>query len=344
MRTGEGLTYERLARTGFHRWWLPPVAVLAAAFAAAVVVCGLIGAAFLATRVLGLQSADSDVIGTPLFENLLGLVVLASFIPVTLGVARVVQRRPAGTLHSVAGRLRWRWFAVCGCLAVVVAVLAIGALTLVYDDRAELRLEIDPWQFLGLAVLLVVLVPLQAAGEEYVTRGFLLQTLGAYHRWVGILGSALAFTLLHGLGTWSGFVALFVGAIIWALLVIRTGGLEVSIAAHAATNLLAFVVTAAAGGLDVVDDTTAAHAPLGATLILLGGDLTYLACVLTALRLVARHRPQWMPANRTALQVVADEPQLAPQPTATGDADSGDARMSRDGAPPIAEEGVSLDQ
>ncbi|MEU5786194.1 CPBP family intramembrane glutamic endopeptidase [Micromonospora purpureochromogenes] len=262
------------------------------------------------------------MIGTPLFENLLGLVVLASFIPVTLGVARLVQRRPPGTLHSVAGRLRWRWFAVCGCLAVVVAVLAIGALTLVYDDGAELRVADDPWRFLGLTVLLIVLVPLQAAGEEYATRGFLLQALGAYHRWVGILGSALAFTLMHGLGTWPGFVALFVGAIIWAVLVIRTGGLEVSIAAHAATNLFAFVATAATGGLDVVDDTTAADAPLGVTLILLGGDLTYMACVIAALHLVARHRPQWMPGNRMAVAVAADAPQHPPQATADEDANS----------------------
>ncbi|MFC4020925.1 CPBP family intramembrane glutamic endopeptidase [Micromonospora sp. GCM10011542] len=317
-----GLTYERLARLGFHRWWTPPVAVLAVLFVAAVTACGLAGVALTATWARGGEIDDSASVGSPLVDNILALASLALFIPVTLGVARLVQRRPAGTLHSVAGRLRWRWFAVCGGLAVAVAALVMGALVLVYDGASELRLTIDPWRFLGLAVLLVVVVPLQAAGEEYAARGFLLQALGAYHRWVGIIGSALAFALLHGLGTWSGFVALFVGAIIWAVLVIRTGGLEVSIAAHAATNLFAFLATAAAGGLDTADDTTAADAPLGATLVLLGGDLTYLACVLAALRLVARHRPRWMPASRTAVGVVADAQQHSPQTTATEDANS----------------------
>ncbi|MEV1147198.1 type II CAAX endopeptidase family protein [Micromonospora sp. NPDC049799] len=314
------LTYDRLARLGFHRWWTPPAAVLAVLLVAAVAACGLVSIGLAVTWALGGRIDDSASIGSPLVDNILALASLALFIPVTLGVARLVQRRPAGTLHSVAGRLRWRWFAVCGCLAVAVAVLIMAALVLVYDDGAEVRLTIDPWRFLGLTLLLVVLVPLQAAGEEYVARGFLLQALGAYHRWVGIIGSALAFTLLHGLGTWSGFVALFVGAIIWALLVIRTGGLEVSIAAHAATNLFAFVATAATGGLDVVDDTNAADAPLGATLILLGGDLTYMACVIAALHLVARHRPQWMPANRRVVRVVADTPQDVPGVTATEDA------------------------
>ncbi len=305
----DGLTYERLARLGLHRWWTPPAAVLAVVLVAVVTACGFAAAALTVTWALGADIDDSASIGSPLVDNILALASLALFIPVTLAVARLVQRRPAGTLHSVNGRVRWRWFAVCGCLAVVVAILVMGVLVLVYDDGTELRLTINPWRFLGLSILLVVLVPLQAAGEEYAARGFLLQALGAYHRWIGIVGSALAFTLLHGLGTWTGFVALFVGAVIWALLVIRTGGLEVSIAAHAATNLLAFVATAATGGLDVVDDTTAADAPLGPTLILLGGDLVYMAGILAALPLVARYRPQWMPASRApALPANAAQP------------------------------------
>ncbi|NYF56285.1 CPBP family intramembrane glutamic endopeptidase [Micromonospora purpureochromogenes] len=254
--------------------------------------------ALLAAHAFGLDSADSESIGTPLLDNMLGLAALALLIPVTLGVARVVQRRPAGTLHSVAGRFRWPWFAVCLGLAFVTAFLVMAALVLLYDGAADVRVTIDPWRLIGIVVVLAVLVPLQAAGEEYATRGFLLQTFGAYHRWVGILGSALAFTLMHGIGTWSGFLALFVGATIWALLVIRTGGLEVSIAAHAAMNLLAFIATAASGGLDVADDTTAADAPIGATLIMLGGDITYAAGVLLVLRLVSHRRPRW--ARRTA--------------------------------------------
>ncbi|HWG99067.1 MAG TPA: CPBP family intramembrane glutamic endopeptidase, partial [Pilimelia sp.] len=299
MPAAEGLTYERLARLGRHRWWMPPLALLAAVLAAAVTACGLAAIVLLAAFAAGLDTGDSDYIATPLVDNLLALAALALFIPITLAVARVVQRRPAGTLHSVTGRLRWPWFAVCLILAFTMAILVISALLLLYDDADEVRLTINPWRFLGLVVLLVALVPLQAAGEEYATRGFLLQALGAYHRWAGILGSALAFSLMHGIGTWSGFLALLVGGVIWALLVIRTGGLEVSIAAHAATNLLAFILTAASGGLDVADTTTAADAPLGATLLMLAADITYAGCVLVALRLIARHRPHWLPANRT---------------------------------------------
>ncbi|MGN9803067.1 hypothetical protein [Micromonospora sp. L32] len=35
-----GLTYERLARLGLHRWWMPPVALAAAVSVAAVTAPG----------------------------------------------------------------------------------------------------------------------------------------------------------------------------------------------------------------------------------------------------------------------------------------------------------------
>ncbi|WP_018588459.1 hypothetical protein [Salinispora arenicola] len=145
----DGLTYERLARLGLHRWWTPPAAVLAVVLVAVVTACGFAAAALTVTWALGADIDDSASIGSPLVDNILALASLALFIPVTLAVARLVQRRPAGTLHSVNGRVRWRWFAVCGCLAVVVAILVMGVLVLVYDDGTELRLTINPWRAPG---------------------------------------------------------------------------------------------------------------------------------------------------------------------------------------------------
>ena len=82
------------------------------------------------------------------------------------------------------------------------------------------------------------------------------------------------------------------------MLVIRTGGLEVSISAHAATNLMGFLLLAAAGDLNVVDGTTAAHADQAMALLLLGTDIVYAVAVLTVLHMLARHRPDLLPRNR----------------------------------------------
>jgi membrane protease YdiL (CAAX protease family) len=272
------------------------LAVLLAGF---LVACGAVAVVEVASAFGDAVGIDLDFSSTPLVDNLLALVGLALITPLVLVVVRLVQRRPAGTMHSVAGRIRWQWLAMCTALAFVFAALLIVGLLWMYDGFGEPLLTISWKRFLAVGALLLVLVPLQAAGEEYLSRGLLLQSLGAYHRWIGVLGSALFFAAMHGFGTWPGFAALFLGGVVWAMLVIKTGGLEVSVAAHATTNLLAFLLGAASGQLDVVDETTATDAPLGVALLSLGVGLGYALAVLLLLRMLARHRPRLVPAARS---------------------------------------------
>jgi len=296
------LAYDRLARLGVHRWWMPPVAVLAAAVAALVVMCGVVGGGTVAGQAFGMEvDLDSAETATlpPLADNLVLLAGLAAMIPVVLLVARLVQRRPAGTLHSVSGRIRWRWLALCVAPAALSTALLLAGMVLLGDDTGEPTRPMDWPRFLLIAAALVVLVPLQAAGEEYATRGFLLQTLGTYGRWAGVAGSAVIFAALHGFGGWPGFAALMASGVVWALLVIRTGGLEVAIVAHAMTNLVAMLIGAAYGDLDQAVTASAADADLTAALLLLGADLVYALVVLGLLRLLARRRPHLLPATTT---------------------------------------------
>jgi membrane protease YdiL (CAAX protease family) len=104
--------------------------------------------------------------------------------------------------------------------------------------------EMNPVTGKTLALLIVVLLttPLQAAGEEYVFRGYLLQAVGALTRrgWVAVLVSAVLFAMAHGLQNPPLFFDRFMFGLIAAWLVIRTGGLEAGIALHVLNNLLAF--------------------------------------------------------------------------------------------------------
>ena len=272
-------------------------------------ICFLLGGATALTLAIkGELSEDSNIIATPFVDEILMLVLIALLAPVVLLVARLVQRRTAGALHSVTGRIRWRWLGMCTGLACCFAIVLILAVRWLEDGFGEPILTVSWPRFLGLVALLLVLVPLQAAGEEYVARGFVLQTLGAYHRWVGVIGSALIFAAMHGFGTWPGFVAVFVGAVVWALLVIRTGGLEVSIAAHAAVNLFAFVLGAAADSPDDAQTQTAADAPVEVALLLLAVDLGYALAILGLLWLLARRRPDLVPANRFVAPAITPMP------------------------------------
>ncbi|MDG4865770.1 CPBP family intramembrane metalloprotease, partial [Streptomyces sp. T-3] len=110
----------------------------------------------------------------------------------------------------------------------------------------------------GLAMVLL-LVPFQAAAEEYAFRGWLVQAVGAWCRspWIAVLPQALLFAAAHGWGTPWGFADLFVFGVVAAWLTIRTGGLEAAIALHVLNNLLPFGVMAGIKGGFASDETAA---------------------------------------------------------------------------------------
>jgi membrane protease YdiL (CAAX protease family) len=95
--------------------------------------------------------------------------------------------------------------------------------------------------------LLLLVVPVQAAAEEYAFRGYLLQAVGAVLRrpWIPILVQAVLFAAIHGWGTPWGFADLVVFGALAGYLTVRTGGLEAAVALHVVNNLAAADVTAA---------------------------------------------------------------------------------------------------
>ena len=89
---------------------------------------------------------------------------------------------------------------------------------------------------------MLLTTPLQAAGEEYAFRGYLLQAIGALTRraWIALVLTSLLFAMAHGLQNFPLFFDRFMFGLIAGWLVIRTGGLEAGIALHVLNNLLAF--------------------------------------------------------------------------------------------------------
>ena len=84
-------------------------------------------------------------------------------------------------------RIRWRFLLVCLGLAVValVATLVVSALLPAQDDGAEITGELNDFDEHAPATSLLVvllLTPLQAAGEEYAFRGYLTQAFGGLFR------------------------------------------------------------------------------------------------------------------------------------------------------------------
>lgn len=166
-----------------------------------------------------------------------GLIVAAG-----LAVLRSVvrsHRRPWRSLIAPDLSLDWRRLAIGG--GVQLAILA-GELALVH------ALTGWPWRFslaarLPLFVLAVLLIPLQAASEEVLFRGYLTQALGRIARsriliaaTVGVVFGVLHLNV-HGTLTMPYF---FILSLIFSLVSLRDDRLELTIGGHAAMNLFAF--------------------------------------------------------------------------------------------------------
>ena len=251
-----GTPYHRLALTALHRWWRPPLGT-------AVVVVGYILVGSVLTQAARSDFGDVLWFREPLVDLALQLLALAALIPLVFFAARVVQRRPIGTLSSVLGRLRWRWLLACLGVAIVVPTVLGGVLWLLPEGRASELLghEFAGWHRLLLAsVVLLLIVPIQAAAEEFAFRGWFVQSFGAYLRspWPGIAAASVIFAIAHGFGTGWGFVNLLLWGVVLGWLTIRTGGLEAAIVFHVATNTPFFLARAATGLADTQSVTDVA--------------------------------------------------------------------------------------
>jgi uncharacterized protein len=173
--------------------------------------------------------------------------VLATAIPVTWLLTRFLHGLRPGWLSSVAPRIRWRFLLACLGLAVValIATVVVSAVVPQQGGGAELGTQPNDFTSTTRDFLLVVLLltPLQAAGEEYAFRGYLQQAFGGLFgsRVLAVGLSALLFALAHGLGqSWPVFVDRLAFGLMAGVLVILTGGLEAGIAMHVLNNFLAF--------------------------------------------------------------------------------------------------------
>jgi membrane protease YdiL (CAAX protease family) len=185
--------------------------------------------------------------------------LLAALIPCCFLATRIVHGPGAGVMSSVTGAFRWRWFLRCCWILAPLYVLYIS-LDLVLDPPATGR----PAQWALLLLVVVLSTPAQAAGEEFLFRGLILQNIGVCFRnprfglVVASLVSVVMFTAAHGSADPWIVIDLGFGAAACCFLAWRTGGLEAPIALHAINNTMGMTGSLLFGGWGegFVDETS----------------------------------------------------------------------------------------
>jgi membrane protease YdiL (CAAX protease family) len=309
--------YHRMLRTWTYEWWKPAVGILlvfvgffVVTSMVYIVVAGVV-AAFRSGSWLDNFMASADLTNVrpeTLFALNLGL---GSMILVTWFVIRVLHGLRPRWLTSVVPRMRWKFFAVCLGLSVIAlaAQVAVGSV-LPGDGGGGVGGKLNDFTTsTAIAALVVFLTtPLQAAGEEYVFRGYLLQAVGSLfsNRWVAIGATGLLFALAHGVQNFPLFFDRLSFGLIAAWLVTRTGGLEAGIALHVLNNFLAFGLALTYGNLsETLNVTEASWWNIALTVT---QSAVYAALVLYV-------------ARRMGLQTLTRPPSTPPGPASTGTVD-----------------------
>ncbi|RJS45004.1 CPBP family intramembrane glutamic endopeptidase [Nocardioides cavernaquae] len=251
------LAYHQLQRSGPRGWWRPLLGTLA--LVATMVGGGLVllVAALLQGAFTG-ASADeltdlatlSDP-GPVMFAAL--LLSLGLLVPVAFVVSWSLHGITPGWLTSVAGRVRWRYLFDCLGLAVValIAMIAVSAV-LPTGTREEITAQPHPFdaRLAYLLLLALLLTPLQAAGEEYVFRGYLMQVFGGFlPTALAVLVPAILFAVAHGAQSLPVFIDRLAFGLVAGVLVLLTGGLEAGLAMHIVNNWVAFGLAVVLGNL-----------------------------------------------------------------------------------------------
>jgi membrane protease YdiL (CAAX protease family) len=249
--------YQQMLRTWTFSWWKPIVGILML-LVGMMVVAPLV---LLPVLIIGVM-----VEGGPFWESfaeagtfsdvgpaaLLYLnLSLGALILVCWGIMRVLHQMRPRWLTSVVPKMRWRFFLVCLGLSVLalIAMMVVDAL-LPGTQSADLGGEVNAFTgtTVALAVIVLLTTPLQAAGEEYAFRGYLMQAVGSIFppgnlwlsRSLALVVPAVLFALAHGVQNFPLFFDRFMFGLIAGWLVMRTGGLEAGIAMHILNNFLAF--------------------------------------------------------------------------------------------------------
>ncbi|WP_066522502.1 CPBP family intramembrane glutamic endopeptidase [Curtobacterium ammoniigenes] len=269
------VAYHRLFRVHpRYRWWRPLVALaimlgfwLATQIVIAVVLLLIefsIGGAD-AARSFTTRLAKDPLDPSHPAVLALTLVSLAVLLPAMMVAVRLAGLGPIGQLSSVAFRIRWRWLARCLLPLAALAVLTVGVQAVgipgvmsgyfvvrhgaFVPNMAEIgHPTVSATTTIVAIVMVIVLVPLQAAAEEYMFRGFVQQTVGSWVRnpIVAFVASTVCFGAAHVPNGYDPIAILDVASFgfVAALLTWRTGGLEAGILAHALNNVGIFVLQA----------------------------------------------------------------------------------------------------
>ena len=248
--------YIKQAFKSLHEWWRYLVGFIIIFIASQIGSIPLLIAVMFKKLSGGenVYSIDEKELLTTLSSNLTLFLMLLSFAIGLLAVYLVVRflhKQPFVELTTSRKKTDWgRVFFGFGLITVTTLVVTILDY---YSNPDDYVLQFDLVPFLILAVIAIIMIPLQTSFEEYLFRGYLMQGIGvlAKNRWLPLIITSVVFGGLHlanpevdKLG--NVIMIYYIGTgFFLGIMTLMDEGMELALGFHAGNNLItALLVTA----------------------------------------------------------------------------------------------------
>ncbi len=249
--------YIKQAFKSLHEWWRYLVGFLIIFIASQIGSIPLLIAVMFKVMSNGgnIESIqDPNVMMTVLDSNLTLFLMLLSYAIGLLAVYLVVRflhKQPFVELTT--SRKKTDWGRVLFGFGLITVTTLVVTILDYYSNPDDYVLQFDLVPFLILAVIAIIMIPLQTSFEEYLFRGYLMQGIGvlAKNRWLPLIITSVVFGGLHlanpevdKLG--NVIMIYYIGTgFFLGIMTLMDEGMELALGFHAGNNLItALLVTA----------------------------------------------------------------------------------------------------
>lgn len=249
--------YIQQAFKSLHEWWRYLVGFIIIFLASQIGSIPLIIAVMFKVMTNGgdIESIqDPNVLMTVLDSNLTLFLMLLSFAVGLLAVYLVVKYLHKQTfVELTTSRKKTDWGRVFfGFGLIAITTIVVTGLDY-YSNPEDYVLQFNLVPFLILAVIAVIMIPLQTSFEEYLFRGYLMQGIGvlAKNKWVPLVITSVVFGGLHlanpeveKLG--NVIMIYYIGTgFFLGIMTLMDEGMELALGFHAGNNLIAALLVTA---------------------------------------------------------------------------------------------------
>lgn len=248
--------YIEQAFKGLHEFWRYILGIILIFVAVFIGQLPIMAAFFIKAFSNGdsIMEMEEANIMTMLEPNLNLFLMLLSFAAGLVGlllVVKYIHEQPLVTLTTARTKVDWKRFWFAFILWGMVSTSFIFLDFFLSPENYVLNFKLAP--FLILALIAVVMIPIQTSFEEYLFRGYLMQGIGVLTKtkWIPLLTTSVVFGLLHIANPeieQLGYVVMvyYIGTgLFLGIMTLMDDGIELALGFHAANNLFtALLVTA----------------------------------------------------------------------------------------------------